>query len=232
MELIGEQLIAQTQDKVWAALNDTEILRACITGCESIEVVTDNEYKVGLFAAVGPLKARFTGKLTMLDVMPPDSYALNFEGAGGVAGFAKGNAAIKLTPEGEGTKLAYVVKVTVGGKLAQIGSRLIDGVAKKMSDEFFAAFNAKIANPAVQEASVASEAIVAPAQSAESAAAGNNAPIASSIAALAAAAESAQKAALMGSARPNTAAPATTPMLPWILFAAAVVIGVLAYISK
>jgi carbon monoxide dehydrogenase subunit G len=143
MELIGEQTIAQTRDKVWAALNDTEILRGCITGCESIEMVGENEYKVGLFAAVGPLKARFTGKMTMLDVIAPDSYALNF---------AKGNAAIKLTPEGDATKLSYVVKVAVGGKLAQIGSRLIDGVAKKMSDAFFAAFNARIGNPAVAAA--------------------------------------------------------------------------------
>jgi carbon monoxide dehydrogenase subunit G len=152
MELIGEQMIAQTRDKVWAALNDTEILRGCITGCETIEMIGENEYKVGLFAAVGPLKARFTGKMTMLDVLPPDSYALNFEGAGGIAGFAKGNAAIKLMAEGDATRLSYVVKVTVGGKLAQIGSRLIDGVAKKMSDAFFAAFNARIGNPAATTA--------------------------------------------------------------------------------
>ncbi|HEY4319092.1 MAG TPA: carbon monoxide dehydrogenase subunit G [Herbaspirillum sp.] len=147
MELTGEQMIAQTRDKVWAALNDTEILRGCITGCETIEMIGENEYKVGLFAAVGPLKARFTGKMTMLDVMPPDSYALNFEGAGGIAGFAKGNAAIRLSAEGEATRLSYVVKVTVGGKLAQIGSRLIDGVARKMSDAFFEAFKARIGNP-------------------------------------------------------------------------------------
>lgn len=219
MELTGEQLIAQPQDKVWAALNDTEILRACITGCESIDMVAEHEYKVGLFAAVGPLKARFTGKMTMLDVMPPDSYALNFEGAGGVAGFAKGNAAIRLTPEGGGTRLSYVVKVTVGGKLAQIGSRLIDGVAKKMSDEFFAAFEAKLGG--------AEAAASAPAIDPAVAVASDDLPPAP-----AAAPAVKTNAGAAQSTMQNPAAPNKAPMLPWILFAASVVIGVVAYLTK
>jgi carbon monoxide dehydrogenase subunit G len=144
MEMTGEQLIPLPQQRVWEALNDPEILRSCIAGCESMERVSDTEYKVVLSAAIGPVKARFNGKLLLSDLNPPTSYSLAFEGSGGAAGFGKGGAQVRLAPEGGSTRLSYSAKATVGGKLAQIGSRLIDGVAKKMSDDFFTKFNATL----------------------------------------------------------------------------------------
>ena len=148
MEMTGEQLIPVPQQKVWQGLNDPEILKACIAGCESIERVSDSEYKVSIVAAVGPVKAKFAGKLLLSDLNPPNSYSLSFEGSGGAAGFGKGGAQVSLKTEGAGTRLSYSAKASVGGKLAQVGSRLIDGVARKMADDFFAAFNAKLAGPA------------------------------------------------------------------------------------
>jgi hypothetical protein len=141
MEMTGEQLIPLPQQRVWEALNNPEILKACIAGCESMERVSDTEYKVTLSAAVGPVKARFNGKLLLTELNPPTSYSLAFEGSGGAAGFGKGSASVRLSPEDSGTRLSYSAKATVGGKLAQIGSRLIDGVAKKMADDFFVKFN-------------------------------------------------------------------------------------------
>src|SRR5215510_9720377 len=141
MEMTGEQLIPVAQEKVWRGLNDPETLKACIAGCESIEKVSDSEYKVVIVAAVGPVRAKFNGKLLLSDLNPPNSYSLAFEGSGGAAGFGKGGAQVALAPDGAGTLLSYKVNATVGGKLAQIGSRLIDGVARKMSDDFFARFN-------------------------------------------------------------------------------------------
>jgi len=152
MEMSGEQLIPVPQASVWAGLNDPEVLKASIPGCESIERVSDTEYKVLLTASVGPVKAKFNGKLLLADVNPPTSYKLSFEGSGGAAGFGKGGAQVSLAPEGAGTKLRYVANAQVGGKLAQVGSRLIDGVAKKMADEFFQRFNEKLAGPAVAPA--------------------------------------------------------------------------------
>jgi uncharacterized protein len=150
MEMTGEQLIPLSQQRVWEALNDPEILRACIPGCEKIEKVSDTEYAVAMTAAVGPVKARFSGKLKLADLDPPNSYSLAFEGSGGAAGFGKGSARVKLTPEDTATRLSYTAAATVGGKLAQIGSRLIDGVAKKMADDFFARFNETVAAPAAE----------------------------------------------------------------------------------
>ena len=148
MDMTGEQLIPLPQEQVWRGLNDPEVLKACIAGCESIEKVTDNEYRVAMVAAVGPVKARFSGKLLLSDLNPPNSYSLSFEGSGGAAGFGKGSAQVSLKAEGTGTRLTYSAKASVGGKLAQVGSRLIDGVARKMADDFFAAFNAKLAGTA------------------------------------------------------------------------------------
>jgi uncharacterized protein len=159
MEMTGEQLIPVPQEKVWRGLNDPEILKACIAGCESIEKVSDNEYKVVIVAAVGPVRAKFTGKLILSDLNPPTSYSLSFEGSGGAAGFGKGGAQVSLETEDAGTRLSYSAKASVGGKLAQVGSRLIDGVAKKMADDFFAAFNEKLAGPAAGK----SEAVTVPA---------------------------------------------------------------------
>lgn len=152
MEMTGEQRIALPQQKVWEALNDPAILKACIPGCETIEKVAENEYKVAMTASVGPVKAKFSGKLFLSDLNPPHSYSLAFEGSGGAAGFGKGSAQVALQPDGSGTVLTYKANASVGGKLAQIGSRLIDGVAKKMSDDFFARFNQIVAAPATEPA--------------------------------------------------------------------------------
>ena len=147
MEMTGEQIIPLPQQAVWEGLNDPTVLKDCITGCESLDRVSENEFKIVLTAAVGPVKAKFTGKLALQDVVAPTSYSIAFEGSGGAAGFGKGTAAVSLTPEGAGTKLSYTAKANIGGKLAQIGSRLIDGVAKKMADEFFTKFKARVAPP-------------------------------------------------------------------------------------
>ena len=150
MDMTGEQLIPVPQAEVWRGLNDPEMLKACIAGCESIDKVSDNEYRVIIVAAVGPVRAKFSGKLLLSDLNPPNSYSLSFEGSGGAAGFGKGGAKVSLKSEGAGTRLSYSATASVGGKLAQVGSRLIDGVARKMADDFFAAFNQKLAGPAGQ----------------------------------------------------------------------------------
>ncbi len=146
MEMTGEQLIPASQTDTWAALNDPEILKTCVPGCESIDKVGENEYSVLMTARVGPVSAKFKGKLSLADLDPPRSYSLSFEGQGGVAGFGKGSAQVSLAQEAEGTRLSYKVKANVGGKLAQIGSRLIDAAAKKLAGDFFDAFNAKVAS--------------------------------------------------------------------------------------
>jgi carbon monoxide dehydrogenase subunit G len=158
MEMTGEQLIPVPQAEVWRALNDPEVLKACIAGCEAIERVSDTEYRVVMVAAVGPVKAKFNGKLVLSDLNPPNSYSLSFEGSGGAAGFGKGGAQVSLKTEGAGTRLTYSAKASVGGKLAQVGSRLIDGVARKMADDFFTAFNEKLAGPAAKPAQGATSA--------------------------------------------------------------------------
>jgi carbon monoxide dehydrogenase subunit G len=141
MEMTGEQLVPLPQVETWDALNDPAVLKDCIPGCESMERTGDNEYEVVLLAKIGPVSARFKGKMTMTESDPPRAYTLVFEGQGGAAGFAKGQAGVTLTPQEGGTLLAYTAKATIGGKLAQVGSRLVDGVAKKLAGEFFAAFN-------------------------------------------------------------------------------------------
>ncbi|MBI1964996.1 MAG: carbon monoxide dehydrogenase subunit G [Betaproteobacteria bacterium] len=141
MEMKGEQLIPLPQAATWEALNDPAVLKGCIPGCEAIERIADNEYEVVLTAKVGPVNAKFKGKMTVTDADPPNAYTLVFEGQGGVAGFAKGHASVALTPQDAGTQLVYTAKATVGGKLAQVGARLIDGVAKKLAGQFFESFN-------------------------------------------------------------------------------------------
>jgi uncharacterized protein len=145
MELIGQQRIAAPIDKTWVALNDPGVLKECIAGCESIERVSEREYAVAMAVKIGPVNAKFKGKLFLDNLQPPNSYTINFEGQGGVAGFGKGSADVKLTPEGPATLLDYAARAQVGGKIAQIGSRLVDMAAKKMADDFFVAFNTKVA---------------------------------------------------------------------------------------
>jgi uncharacterized protein len=144
MEMSGEQLVPAPQPAVWNALNDPQMLKACVPGCESIELIGDNTYQVAMVARVGPVSAKFKGKLTLSDIKPPDSYSIAFEGQGGPAGFAKGGAQVRLAPDSGKTRLAYDVKASVGGKLAQIGSRLVDAAAKKIADDFFRNFNEKV----------------------------------------------------------------------------------------
>ena len=141
MEMSGERKLPVSQETTWQALNDLEVLKACIPGCESIVPSGENQFDVALTAKVGPVSAKFKGKLTLANLDPPQSYDIAFEGQGGVAGFAKGGAHVTLTPDDSGTHLAYAVKASVGGKLAQIGSRLIDGAARKLAEQFFSAFS-------------------------------------------------------------------------------------------
>jgi uncharacterized protein len=144
MEMSAEQLVPASQQQTWEALNDPQMLKQCVPGCESIEPIAENQYQVLMVARVGPVSAKFKGKLTLSDIEPPNSYSIAFEGQGGAAGFAKGGAQVRLTPDGESTRLAYDVKASVGGKLAQIGSRLVDAAAKKVADDFFRNFNQKV----------------------------------------------------------------------------------------
>lgn len=144
MEMTGEQLVPASQQATWKALNDPEVLKACVPGCEQVTPVTENEYQVQMTARVGPVSAKFRGRLSIFDVKAPNSYSLAFEGQGGAAGFAKGGAHVRLSPEGGSTRLSYDVKASVGGKLAQIGSRLVDAAAKKVADEFFENFKRRM----------------------------------------------------------------------------------------
>jgi uncharacterized protein len=140
MDMTGEYIIPAPRQKVWDALNDTEILKQAIPGCETITKHSDTEMSATVRAKVGPVSARFGGKVTISDRDPPNGYKIMGEGTGGPAGFAKGGATVKLTDDGDGTKLSYVVEANVGGKLAQIGSRLIDATARQMAENFFSKF--------------------------------------------------------------------------------------------
>ena len=155
MELTGERLIPAPLAATWAALNDPETLKASISGCESLERSGDNAFTAVVAVKVGPVSARFKGNLQMTNIEAPHSYTINFDGQGGVAGFGKGSADVKLTEEGAQTRLAYTARAQVGGKMAQIGSRLIDAAAGKMTADFFDAFEARLkpAEAAVQAAS-------------------------------------------------------------------------------
>jgi len=148
MELHGERLIPAPLDKTWAALNDPDALKACITGCESLERTGDDAFAAVVAVKVGPVSARFKGNLKLSNVQAPHSYTINFDGQGGVAGFGKGSADVNLADEGGQTRLKYLAKAQVGGKMAQVGSRLIDAAAGKVAEDFFKAFEAHLAPPA------------------------------------------------------------------------------------
>lgn len=146
MEMTNTRVVPAPIDAVWQALNDPAALKACIPGCESLERTGADEWAATMAARVGPVSAKFTGKMRMTDSTPPTGYTLKFEGQGGAAGFANGEAKVTLAPIAENqTSLTYVAKAQVGGKLAQIGSRLIDGAAAKLADEFFEKFSALFA---------------------------------------------------------------------------------------
>ena len=174
MEMTGSRTVPSDIETTWRALNDPEVLKACIAGCESVERVSDNEYRVVMTARVGPVSARFSGRIVMTDIVAPTAYTLGFEGQGGAAGFAKGEARVTLVANDPGTRIDYQAKAQVGGKLAQIGSRLVDGAAAKVADDFFARFVERLsvtaptvdgtADATVPNAVVASVAAPTPAQ--------------------------------------------------------------------
>jgi hypothetical protein len=141
MEMSGEYVIAAPRERVWAALNDPEVLRRSIDGCEALEKISDTSFAARVVARIGPVKAPFGGKVTLGDIDPPNGYTIRGEGGGGV-GMAKGSASVTLIDQGGATRLRYAVAAEVSGKLAQIGSRLIDGAARKMADDFFGRFAA------------------------------------------------------------------------------------------
>jgi carbon monoxide dehydrogenase subunit G len=153
MEMHGELRIPAPRAEVWTKLNDPETLKNCIPGCESVEKVSDTEFTAKVVARVGPVKASFLGKVTLTDLDPPSSYTITGEGTGGVAGFAKGSAKVALDDVGAETVLRYGVQAQVGGKLAQIGSRLIDATSRKMADEFFNRFVGIMTPPVAETAS-------------------------------------------------------------------------------
>jgi uncharacterized protein len=140
MTMEGSFELPASKEVVWAKLNDPEVLKACIPGCQSLEKVSDTEFVASAKIKVGPVGATFKGRVNLQDLDPPNGYKLVGEGEGGIAGFAKGAADVRLTDAPGGTTLSYTVDATVGGKIIQLGGRLIDGVAKKMADQFFASF--------------------------------------------------------------------------------------------
>ena len=166
MDMTNSITIAAPRTRVWEALNDPATLKRCIAGCESIEATGDNAYKVAMTVAIGPVKAKFKGDLMLEDIDAPNAYTIRFSGQGGVAGFGKGSARVTLSESSSadgsavdgGTRLDYTVDAQVGGKIAQVGSRLIDGASKKMADDFFKAFRREVevpVGPADEPASLA-----------------------------------------------------------------------------
>jgi carbon monoxide dehydrogenase subunit G len=149
MEMTGEYRIPAARETVWRALNDPEILRQSIPGCETVDKVSDTEFTARVAVAVGPVKAKFNGKVALSDMKPPESYTISGEGQGGVAGFGKGSASVRLEAEGPAaTVLRYSAQASVGGKLAQIGTRLVDATARKLAEEFFGRFAVIVGGPA------------------------------------------------------------------------------------
>ncbi|NBW46845.1 MAG: carbon monoxide dehydrogenase [Betaproteobacteria bacterium] len=144
MELNGEQLIPASQQRTWDALNDPEVLKACIPGCETLERTDDGGFTATLALRIGPVSAKFKGRLALSDVQAPERYTIHFDGQGGMAGFGKGSAQVQLAPVDGGTRLQFAAKAQVGGKLAQVGSRLVDAAAGKITNDFFNAFNARV----------------------------------------------------------------------------------------
>ncbi|MFP5513013.1 MAG: SRPBCC family protein [Alphaproteobacteria bacterium] len=151
MDMSGSHRIEASREAVWAALNDPDILRQCIPGCEEVVRQSDTEMTAKVVAKVGPVSAKFAGKVTLSDLDPPNGYTITGEGSGGAAGFGKGGASVALSDDGGATLLTYTAKAQVGGKLAQIGSRLVDATARKMAEEFFARFT-QIVGPVPAEA--------------------------------------------------------------------------------
>ena len=167
MNLQGERLVPASIDKTWVSLNDADVLKACIAGCESMQRTSDDALVAVVAVKVGPVSARFKGNVKMTNVEAPNSFTINFDGQGGVAGFAKGSADVRLTAEGASTRLRYTATSAVGGKLAQVGSRLIEAAAGKIIEGFFTSFESHI-QPSVAPAPRAPPAVAADSRSGKS----------------------------------------------------------------
>jgi hypothetical protein len=154
MDMTGEYRIPAPQRAVWDALNDPDVLKASIPGCESVEKVSDTELKAKVTLKIGPVKAKFAGEVTLLDLDPPNGYTISGKGSGGAAGFGSGSASVSMREEGGETVLSYSAKASVGGKIAQLGQRLVDSTAKKLADEFFDNFVAHLAATGISGAPV------------------------------------------------------------------------------
>jgi uncharacterized protein len=228
MDMTGEYRLTAPRAKVWDALNDPDILRQAIPGCEEVQKLSDTELAAKVVAKVGPVSARFAGKVTLSDLDPPNGYRISGEGSGGAAGFAKGGATVHLADDGAGTLLTYKVEAQVGGKLAQIGSRLIDATARKMAGDFFSRFAAVVDQPVPEAAPEAPPAAAPAATSAPSSAATSAPPAAPNPETAAAGAKpaaampAAQSAASSGAPRPRM-----SPIL-WVVLLA-VVVAILLY---
>ncbi len=158
MTMNGEVQLPALRDVVWAKLNDADVLKACIPGCEELQKLSDTEFQAVATQKIGPVKAKFKGKVTLSDLDPPNGYRISGQGDGGVAGFAKGGATVRLAPNDGGTLLSYDVEAQIGGKLAQLGQRLINGAAKKVADDFFQRFAAAVSpSPAAPPAAPTAE---------------------------------------------------------------------------
>ena len=163
MDMKDSRVINAPQEKVWVALNDPAMLKQCIIGCDSLEATEPGTFVAAMSVKVGPVSAKFKGKLQLEDVLPPNSYKLKFEGQGGPAGFANGTANVSLTAETPSTtRLDYVANAMIGGKLAQIGSRLVDAAARKIADDFFSKFDALVAEPVAEVAAASAPDTSAP----------------------------------------------------------------------
>ncbi len=141
MDMQATRELAVSQQQAWDSLNDPEVLKACIPGCDSVLATGENQYAIGMALRIGPVSAKFKGQITLTDIVPPHSYRILFEGQGGPAGFGKGHAQVQLTPTPTGCTLAYTVQASVGGKVAQLGQRLIDGAARSLAEDFFRRFD-------------------------------------------------------------------------------------------
>lgn len=235
MEMTGEYRIAAPRAQVWAALNNPDILKASIPGCEALEMTSDTEMTAKVVTKIGPVKATFTGKVKLENINPPEGYTISGEGQGGVAGFAKGGADVKLTEDGAETVLAYTARAQIGGKLAQLGARLIDSTAKMMADQFFAKFSSIVA----AEAAPTETAATPPEPAGEPAEAGPLGEPAEAIAALAdpvasvgasaassaTAASSSASAASRSEAQPASAAASSG--LSWVVPTVTLIVGII-----
>lgn len=199
MEMQASRILAVTQQQAWDALNDPEVLKLCIPGCDKVEPTGEHQYSVAMALKIGPVSAKFAGKITLSDIVPPESYTIAFDGSGGVAGFGKGQAQVKLVPVPaaadvgglESCELHYTVHATVGGKIAQLGQRLIDGAAKSMAEDFFKRFDEEMQRRYPRPEAAAAVQGLADSAAAEAGGSGVPTPVAGAAAsALAAAAES------------------------------------------